>query len=161
MKKSFFKKPKPKRKKAKKFFFFLLFILTVTFTYQFLNHSNIIIDDKELVEVLLSNQTETSVLKKIITTLFPTKKEAIKTLIKANYKGLITEEKEKKTVPTMIKKENSEDIYCAERETQIIKRVQKISDPRITQYAEKLFILIMQLSKDYQKKIIKTKGDNP
>ncbi len=61
----------------------------------------------------------------------------------------------------MIKKENSEDIYCAERETQIIKRVQKISDPRITQYAEKLFILIMQLSKDYQKKIIKTKGDNP
>ena len=52
----------------------------------------------------------------------------------------------------MIKKENSEDIYCAERETQIIKRVQKISDPRITQYAEKLFILIMQLSKDYQKK---------
>ena len=64
MKKSFFKKPKPKRKKAKKFFFFLLFILTVTFTYQFLNHSNIIIDDKELVEVLLSNQTETSVLKK-------------------------------------------------------------------------------------------------
>lgn len=96
MKKSFFKKPKPKRKKAKKFFFFLLFILTVTFTYQFLNHSNIIIDDKELVEVLLSNQTETSVLKKIITTLFPTKKEAIKTLIKANYKGLITEEKEKR-----------------------------------------------------------------
>ena len=75
MKKSFFKKPKPKRKKAKKLFFFLLFILTVTFTYQFLNHSNIIIDDKELVEVLLSNQTETSVLKKIITTLFPTKKE--------------------------------------------------------------------------------------
>lgn len=111
MKKSFFKKPKPKRKKAKKFFFFLLFILTVTFTYQFLNHSNIIIDDKELVEVLLSNQTETSVLKKIITTLFPTKKEAIKTLIKANYKGLITEEKEKKMVPTMIKKENKPLIY--------------------------------------------------
>lgn len=111
MKKSFFKKPKPKRKKAKKFFFFLLFILTVTFTYQFLNHSNIIIDDKELVEVLLSNQTETSVLKKIITTLFPTKKEAIKTLIKANYKGLIPEEKEKKTVPTMIKKENKPLIY--------------------------------------------------
>lgn len=111
MKKSFFKKPKPKRKKAKKFFFFLLFILTVTFTYQFLNHSNIIIDDKELVEVLLSNQTETSVLKKIITILFPTKKEAIKTLIKANYKGLITEEKEKKTVPTMIKKENKPLIY--------------------------------------------------
>lgn len=111
MKKSFFKKPKPKRKKAKKFFFFLLFILTVTFTYQFLNHSNIIIDDKELVEVLLSNQTETSVLKKIITTLFPTKKEAIKTLIKANYKALITEEKEKKTVPTMIKKENKPLIY--------------------------------------------------
>ena len=111
MKKSFFKKPKPKRKKAKKFFFFLLFILTVTFTYQFLNHSNIIIDDKELVEVLLSNQTETSVLKKIITTLFPTKKEAIKTLIKANYKGLITDEKEKKAVPTMIKKENKPLIY--------------------------------------------------
>ena len=111
MKKSFFKKPKPKRKKAKKFFFFLLFILTVTFTYQFLNHSNIIIDDKELVEVLLSNQTETSVLKKIITILFPTKKEKIKRLIKENYKGLITEEKKKKTVSTMIKKENKPLIY--------------------------------------------------
>ncbi len=107
MKKTSFKRPTKKKNKVKRTCFLLLFILGMTLTYQYLNDTNINLDNKELVEILLSNTKETSLLKKIITDFFPTKKEAIKTLIKANYKGLIVEEKIKKIKPaiTINKKE--------------------------------------------------------
>lgn len=95
MKKSSFKRPASKKKKVKKILFLLLFILGSVITYQYLDKSSIEIDNKELVEVLLSNTKETTTLKKIISSIFPTKKEMVKTLIKANYKGLIVEEQPK------------------------------------------------------------------
>lgn len=98
MKKSYFKRPASKKKKVKKILFLLLFILGSVITYQYLDKSSIEIDNKELVEVLLSNTKETTTLKKIISSIFPTKKEMVKTLIKANYKGLIVEEQPKEEV---------------------------------------------------------------
>ena len=98
MKKSSFKRPASKKKKVKKILFLLLFILGSVITYQYLDKSSIEIDNKELVEVLLSNTKETTTLKKIISSIFPTKKEMVKTLIKANYKGLIVEEQPKEEV---------------------------------------------------------------
>lgn len=98
MKKSSFKRPAFKKKKVKKILFLLLFILGSVITYQYLDKSSIEIDNKELVEVLLSNTKETTTLKKIISSIFPTKKEMVKTLIKANYKGLIVEEQPKEEV---------------------------------------------------------------
>ena len=98
MKKSSFKRPASKQKKVTKILFLLLFILGSVITYQYLDKSSIEIDNKELVEVLLSNTKETTTLKKIISSIFPTKKEMVKTLIKANYKGLIVEEQPKEEV---------------------------------------------------------------
>ena len=64
MKKSSFKRPASKKKKVKKILFLLLFILGSVITYQYLDKSSIEIDNKELVEVLLSNTKETTTLKK-------------------------------------------------------------------------------------------------
>lgn len=111
MKKRFFKRPTSKKKKVKKFFFLLLFILGIVLTYQYLDNSNIKLNDKELVEILLSNTEKTSTLKKIITTLLPTKKEMVKTLIKSNYQGLIIEEKPQEVQPTIKKDDEKPLIY--------------------------------------------------
>lgn len=111
MKKRFFKRPTSKKKKVKKFFFLLLFILGIVLTYKYLDNSNIKLNDKELVEILLSNTEKTSTLKKIITTLLPTKKEMVKTLIKSNYQGLIIEEKPQEVQPTIKKDDEKPLIY--------------------------------------------------
>lgn len=111
MKKRFFKRPTSKKKKVKKFFFLLLFILGIVLTYKYLDNSNIKLNDKELVEILLSNTEKTSTLKKIITTLLPTKKEMVKTLIKSNYQGLIIEEKPQEAHPTIKKDDEKPLIY--------------------------------------------------
>lgn len=111
MKKPSFKRPAPKKRKRKSLFFLPLFILGMILTYQYLEDSNIKLDDKELVEILLSNTKETSSLKKIITSIFPTKKEAVTTLIKANYKGLIAEDEKQKVKPVIAKKDKEPLIY--------------------------------------------------
>lgn len=111
MKKAFFKKTASKKKKVKKIFFLLLFILVSIATYQYLDKSNIELDNKELVEVLLSNSNETTALKKIITSLFPTKKEMVKTLIKSNYQGLIIENKPKEKAKAVTKETEKPLIY--------------------------------------------------
>lgn len=111
MKKSSFKRQAPKKNRVKNISFLLLFVLGMTLAYQYLEDSNIELDDKELVEILLSNTKETSSLKKIITSIFPTKKEAVKTLIKSNYKGLIVEDKKEEITPVIAKKEKKPLIY--------------------------------------------------
>lgn len=85
---------------------FLLFVLSIYITFQYLEESKIKIDQKELVEILLSKNEETSMLKQIVKILFPTKKEAVKSLIKANYQGLILKQ-EKTTIPTVKEKQEA------------------------------------------------------
>ena len=106
MKKLFLSKAK-KKNKVKKFLFLLLFAMSIYYTYQYLDQKEINIDQKELVEILLSPNEEVTFLEKLTKKLFPTKKEAVKTLIKTNYQGLIKKEaipvsktsKKKKTDP--------------------------------------------------------------
>ena len=99
-----------KKKKGKCVFLFLLFVLSIYITFQYLEQSKIKIDQKELVEILLSSNEETSILKEVANILFPTKKEAVKTLIKANYRGLVINQE--KTNPTVrLNKESSPLIY--------------------------------------------------
>lgn len=99
-----------KKKKGKCVFLFLLFVLSIYITFQYLEQSKIKIDQKELVEILLSPNEETSILKEVANILFPTKKEAVKTLIKANYRGLVINQE--KTNPTVrLNKESSPLIY--------------------------------------------------
>ena len=89
---------------------FLLFVLSIYITFQYLEQSKIKIDQKELVEILLSPNEETSILKEVANILFPTKKEAVKTLIKANYRGLVINQ-EKTNPPVRLNKESSPLIY--------------------------------------------------
>ena len=109
MKKLFLSKAK-KKNKVKKFLFLLLFAMSIYYTYQYLDQKEINIDQKELVEILLSPNEEVTFLEKITKKLFPTKKEAVKTLIKTNYQGLI----KKEAIPvskTSKKKETDPIIY--------------------------------------------------
>lgn len=111
MKKRFFKRPNSKTKKVKKFFFSLLFILGIIISYQYLNNSNIKLNNKEFVEILLSNTKESSALKKLLMTIFPTKKEMVKTLIKSTYQGVTIAEKEEETTQVLAKEEIKPLIY--------------------------------------------------
>ncbi len=109
MKKLFLSKAK-KKNKVKKFLFLLLFAMSIYYTYQYLDQKEINIDQKELVEILLSPNEEVTFLEKLTKKLFPTKKEAVKTLIKTNYQGLI----KKEAIPvskTSKKKETNPIIY--------------------------------------------------
>lgn len=109
MKKLFLSKAK-KKNKVKKFLFLLLFAMSIYYTYQYLDQKEINIDQKELVEILLSPNEEVTFLEKLTKKLFPTKKEAVKTLIKTNYQGLI----KKEAIPvskTSKKKETDPIIY--------------------------------------------------
>lgn len=54
MKKRFVTSRRKKHKFVKKIFFFLLFVLSLIFSFHFLSKSNIVIDDRSLVEVLLN-----------------------------------------------------------------------------------------------------------
>ena len=98
MQKRFYSKRQSKTKRVKKWFFLLVFIVSLYISYQYLDINGKKIDQKEFVEILLSPNEETSFIKKIIQMVFPTKKEAIKTLLKTNYQGLVTNEKDVKKV---------------------------------------------------------------
>ena len=81
----------------------LIFVLSLYTSYQILDERNKKIDQKELVQLLLSPKKETNIIKQIISLFIPTKEETIKTMLDTTYKGLIKEEqtipvtKEKKT----------------------------------------------------------------
>lgn len=112
MKKRFFSHPaKKKKNKVKRTCLLLLFVLSIYETYQYLDNKNINLDQKELVEILLSKEEETKILNKLSTILFPSKKDAIKTLIKVNYQGLVKQEEVKRVSNTENKTTTDPIIY--------------------------------------------------
>lgn len=112
MKKRFFSHPaKKKKNKVKSTCLLLLFVLSIYETYQYLDNKNINLDQKELVEILLSKEEETKILNKLSTILFPSKKDAIKTLIKVNYQGLVKQEEVKRVSNTENKTTTDPIIY--------------------------------------------------
>lgn len=103
MKKRFYSKKNKKKKGVKRIILLLIFVLSLYISYQILDERNKKIDQKELVQLLLSPKKETNIIKQIISLFIPTKEETIKTMLDTTYKGLIKEEqtipvtKEKKT----------------------------------------------------------------
>ena len=103
MKKRFYSKKNKKKNRVKRIIFLLVFVLSIYISYQILDERNKKIDQKELVQLLLSPKKETNIIKQIISLFIPTKEETIKTMLDTTYKGLIKEEqtipvtKEKKT----------------------------------------------------------------
>ena len=85
----------------------LIFVLSLYTSYQILDERNKKIDQKELVQLLLSPKKETNIIKQIISLFIPTKEETIKTMLDTTYKGLIEEEQ---TIP-VTKEEKTPLIY--------------------------------------------------
>ena len=85
----------------------LIFVLSLYTSYQILDERNKKIDQKELVQLLLSPKKETNIIKQIISLFIPTKEETIKTMLDTTYKGLI---KEEQTIP-VTKEKNTPLIY--------------------------------------------------
>lgn len=85
----------------------LIFVLSLYISYQILDERNKKIDQKELVQLLLSPKKETNIIKQIISLFIPTKEETIKTMLDTTYKGLIEEEQ---TIP-VTKEEKTPLIY--------------------------------------------------
>jgi monofunctional chorismate mutase len=53
------------------------------------------------------------------------------------------------------KKENSLPIYDAERERAVLRRMYEVAKPETAEYVEPLFLSLMEMSRDYQSKLIK------
>lgn len=71
MKKRFITRKKKRFRGLKIFFFFLLFVFSLVFSFYILNKSNIEIDDKELVQLLLNyNDNDTNKIRKKIKSFF-------------------------------------------------------------------------------------------
>lgn len=85
----------------------LIFVLSLYTSYQILDERNKKIDQKELVQLLLSPKKEINIIKQIISLFIPTKEETIKTMLDTTYKGLI---KEEQTIP-VTKEEKTPLIY--------------------------------------------------
>lgn len=96
MKKRFYSKKNKKKNRVKRIIFLLVFVLSIYISYQILDERNKKIDQKELVQLLLSPKKETNIIKQIISLFIPTKEETIKTMLDTTYKGLI---KEEQTIP--------------------------------------------------------------
>ena len=92
MKKRFYSKKNKKKNRAKRIIFLLIFVFSLYTSYQILDERNKKIDQKELVQLLLSPKKETNIIKQIISRFIPTKEETIKTMLDTTYKGLIKEE---------------------------------------------------------------------
>ena len=92
MKKRFYYKKNKKKNRAKRIIFLLIFVFSLYTSYQILDERNKKIDQKELVQLLLSPKKETNIIKQIISRFIPTKEETIKTMLDTTYKGLIKEE---------------------------------------------------------------------
>ena len=107
MKKRFYSKKNKKKKGVKRIILLLIFVLSLYTSYQILDERNKKIDQKELVQLLLSPKKETNIIKQIISLFIPTKEETIKTMLDTTYKGLIEEEQ---TIP-VTKEEKTPLIY--------------------------------------------------
>lgn len=107
MKKRFYSKKNKKKKGVKRIILLLIFVLSLYISYQILDERNKKIDQKELVQLLLSPKKETNIIKQIISLFIPTKEETIKTMLDTTYKGLIEEEQ---TIP-VTKEEKTPLIY--------------------------------------------------
>ena len=89
-------------KKKKYIFFILLFILSIYQTYQYLESKNINLNQKEFVQILLSPNENLSSFQYLLKKIFPTKQDAVKTLLKKTYQGKMVESMKK----VMKEKEN-------------------------------------------------------
>lgn len=107
MKKRFYSKKDKKKYRVKRMILLLIFVLSLYTSYQILDERNKKIDQKELVQLLLSPKKETNIIKQIISLFIPTKEETIKTMLDTTYKGLIEEEQ---TIP-ITKEEKTPLIY--------------------------------------------------
>ena len=107
MKKRFYFKKNKKKNRVKRIIFLLVFVLSIYISYQIIDERNKKIDQKELVQLLLSPKKETNIIKQIISLFIPTKEETIKTMLDTTYKGLI---KEEQTIP-VTKEEKTPLIY--------------------------------------------------
>ena len=98
MKKRTYFKPK-KKYRVKKFPLLLVFILGIYLTYQYLDNNIKKIDQKELVEILLSNKKETNIVKSITSTFLPNKKNMLEKIMNKSYQNkIIKEEKQKQVI---------------------------------------------------------------
>jgi len=112
MKKRFYSKNNKKKKRVKKSVFLLIFILALTLSYQYLDKNIKKKDQKELVEILLSNEPETNLITKVFSLLLP-KESKVTDILSKNYKGLV-KENDQKIVPvakTDKKTDSSPTIY--------------------------------------------------
>lgn len=107
MKKRFYSKKDKKKYRVKRIILLLIFVLSLYISYQILDERNKKIDQKELVQLLLSPKKETNIIKQIISLFIPTKEETIKTMLDTTYKGLM---KEEQTLP-ITKEEKTPLIY--------------------------------------------------
>lgn len=82
-------------KKKKYIFFILLFILSIYQTYQYLESKNINLNQKEFVQILLSPNENLSSFQYLLKKIFPTKQDAVKTLLKKTYQGKMVESTKK------------------------------------------------------------------
>lgn len=82
-------------KKKKYIFFILLFILSIYQTYQYLESKNINLNQKEFVQILLSPNENLSSFQYLLKKIFPTKQDAVKTLLKKTYQGKMVESMKK------------------------------------------------------------------
>lgn len=82
-------------KKKKNIFFILLFILSIYQTYQYLESKNINLNQKEFVQILLSPNEDLSSFQYLLKKIFPTKQDAVKTLLKKTYQGKMVESMKK------------------------------------------------------------------
>lgn len=82
-------------KKKKYIFFILLFILSIYQTYQYLESKNINLNQKEFVQILLSPNEDLSSVQYLLKKIFPTKQDAVKTLLKKTYQGKMVESTKK------------------------------------------------------------------
>lgn len=82
-------------KKKKYIFFILLFILSIYQTYQYLESKNINLNQKEFVQILLSPNEDLSSFQYLFKKIFPTKQDAVKTLLKKTYQGKMVESTKK------------------------------------------------------------------
>lgn len=91
-------------KKKKYIFFILLFILSIYQTYQYLESKNINLNQKEFVQILLSPNEDLSSFQYLLKKIFPTKQDAVKTLLKKTYQGKMV-----KSTKKIIKEKENQD----------------------------------------------------